>query len=413
MFITKLESLRGIAALVVAISHSLIVFSVDHNQTIWLSRFYETDGLQSLVTSLLLIPFNGGAAVTIFFVLSGYVLGLSLDKRPLKIAGVFSFYIRRIFRIYPAYIVSLLIIISSIYFFHTYIEFPNTSTWFNWWFTSEISLPNAAKNISMLEINLNPIAWTLRVELVMSFFFPFAYVLSRKIGEKSNLVILALLVALSFNYSSNIYFRFGFVFYLGLLLPIIIEKLDTYASKRKYNIILAVSIIFLLFSRILFLKSNIFYAILLEGIFSSLIIAIIADTKTTVFLSRILDLDITRKLGRLSFSFYIYHFIVLYWLSYCLLLIVSPEVTGRYPLPLGILLAIVSVSICYYVSIISYQWVEQPMIKCGAITAENLTHFISNLSVPISLDMRLNRYKRYLHKRRLAVSLLFKNKYWS
>ena len=66
MFITKLESLRGIAALMVAISHCLIVFAVDQNRMIWNTNILETQGTQALITRLLLVLFNGGAAVTIF-----------------------------------------------------------------------------------------------------------------------------------------------------------------------------------------------------------------------------------------------------------------------------------------------------------------------------------------------------------
>ncbi len=411
MFNSKLESLRGIAALAVAISHSLIVFSVDQNETIWLTRFYETSGIQSFITSLLLVLFNGGAAVTIFFVLSGYVLGLSLDKRPLKTAGVFSFYVRRIFRIYPAYLVSLLTIISSIYFFHTYIKFPNSSVWFNWWYMGELSLSNAANNLAMLETNLNPVAWTLRVELVMSFLFPFAYLINRKIGVKANLLVLTLMIIVSAFYSGNIYLRFGFVFYLGLLLPIIVEKLHSTATKTKYNILLAVSIFMLLYSRRIFVNHDVFYAILVEGICSFLIIATVTDSKINNFLSCILDLEIVRKLGQVSYSFYVYHFIILYWLAYCLFKFIPPEVTRIYPLPLGIILAVVSVPLCFQVAKLSYQYVEQPMIKQGAVTAEYFLRRIRIFSVPYNISLRLNRLKSYFQKTWLAFGLLIKKKY--
>ena len=388
MFIAKLESLRGIAALMVAISHSLIVFTIDNDQTIWLTRFYDTTGLQSFVTSLLLIVFNGGAAVTIFFVLSGYVLGLSLDKRPLRGPGVISFYVRRVFRIYPAYLVAMAIIISSIYFFHTYIKFPNTSVWFNWWYTTQISFSNALQNFAMVETNLNSVAWTLRVELVMSFFFPLAYVISRRVGVKTNLSVLSLLIVLSFTNFENVYLLFGFVFYIGLFLPYVIEKLQSYVSRQKYDILLVASILALLFARITFIKSSIFYAVLVEGIASALIIAILTDTKNSVFVSKLLDLNITRKLGQLSFSFYIYHFIILYWLAYIMLLFVSPSITSNYPLMIGVVLAVVSVLICYFVAKLSYQYVERPMIKYGAIAAENVCQLIGNLSMPSNFRLR-------------------------
>ncbi|QDU10402.1 acyltransferase family protein [Gimesia aquarii] len=379
MFITKLESLRGIAALMVAVSHCLIVFAVDQNGMIWTTNLLETQGSQAFLTRLLLVPFNGGAAVTIFFVLSGYVLGLSLDRKSNNIRSNVAFYIKRIFRIYPAYIVCLTFIIFSIALFHTYIKFPNTSVWFQAWYQTDITFENAMANYALLETNLNQVAWTLKVELIMSLLFPFAYLVNRNVGTKLNLIFLFLLVIVGFMAGimpfGNLYFLYGFVFYVGLLIPIVIEKLNLYVKQGARSTMFIMSVACLLCSRSLFSSSNLFCAVLIETIFAALIVAILADEKTNLFLSRILDFEIVRKLGRFSYSFYIYHFIILYWLAYSLLLFVSPEITSNYPLLLGVILAIISVTISYYVAMLSYFGVERPMIKYGAVTAEKIAGF--------------------------------------
>ncbi|QDT96821.1 acyltransferase family protein [Gimesia aquarii] len=379
MFITKLESLRGIAALMVAVSHCLIVFSVDQNEMIWATSLQDAKGTQAFLTRLLLVPFNGGAAVTIFFVLSGYVLGLSLDRKSKNIRSYFAFYIKRIFRIYPAYIVCLTFIILSIALFHTYTKYPNTSVWFQAWYQTDITFENAMANYALLETNLNQVAWTLKVELIISLLFPFAYLVNRNVGTKLNVIFLFLLVIVSFLAGimpfGNLYFLYGFVFYIGLLLPPLIEKLNLYVGQGAWSTIFIVSIACLLCSRSLFSSSNLFCAVLIEAIFAALIVAILADEKTNLFLSRILDFEIVRKLGRYSYSFYIYHFIILYWLAYSLLLFVSPEITSSYPLLLGVILAIISVTISYYVAMLSYFGVERPMIKYGAVTAEKIAGF--------------------------------------
>lgn len=51
------------------------------------------------------------AAVVFFFVLSGYVLTASLAKRALDTPEIISFYIRRIFRIYPAILIACLAVV--------------------------------------------------------------------------------------------------------------------------------------------------------------------------------------------------------------------------------------------------------------------------------------------------------------
>tara|TARA_R110000850_G_scaffold87045_2_gene187345 strand:- start:37333 stop:38568 length:1236 start_codon:yes stop_codon:yes gene_type:complete len=372
MFITRLESLRGIAALMVAVSHCLIVFAVNQNEMIWATPLQETQGTQAFITRLLLIPFNGGAAVTVFFVLSGYVLGLSLDRKSKSLGTCLAFYVKRLFRIYPAYLVCVSLIIFSIACFHTYTVYPDTSVWFKEWYQNPITIDNVLANYALFETNLNQVAWTLKVELVMSVVFPLAYIVSRSTGTKVNLLFLFLLIVCSLIRGllpGSLYFMYGYVFYLGLLLPTLIEKLNQLVSLKVWNTLFLVSIACLISARSVFSPGNLFCAVLMEAVFATLLIAILADGKTNPLLSRVLDVPLVRKLGQLSYSFYIYHFIILYWLACGLLAVVSPTVTAAYPLMFGLLLAVVSVVVSYYVAFLSYHLVERPMIKCGAATA--------------------------------------------
>ncbi len=376
MFIYKLESLRGIAALMVAVGHSFIVLSVDNIPNIWVTSIVDTISYQSFITRMILVLFNGGAAVTLFFVLNGYVLGLSLDKKPINTTTFFSFYIKRIFRIYPAYIVCLLTIVISIYFFHTYISFQNTSDWFNWWYKSDLSLLNIVDNLLMLEVNLNPVSWALQVEIIASLIFPFAYIISRNVRVRLNFFILFLLMLLGVVSADYQYVVFGFVFYLGLLLPIISYLLKKYVPRFVFKTLYIVSIIFLLFSRFLFVGIEQLFVVLVEGIFAALIITMIIENEDGFFLNKLLNLDIVKKLGRISYSFYLYHFIILYWLSYCMLLFIDSKITGSYPLFLSMSLSIVSVLFSFIVACISYRYVERPMIEYGSNVAENVSNFL-------------------------------------
>ncbi|MFH1301307.1 MAG: acyltransferase [Planctomycetota bacterium] len=385
MFITKLESLRGIAALMVAISHCLVVFAVDQNPMIWDTSPWETQGTQAFITRLLLIPFNGGAAVTIFFVLSGYVLGLSLDRKPRQFLSYFAFYMKRICRIYPAYLICLTCIIISILFFHSYQKFPNTSLWYQAWYQQGISWENALANYALYETNLNQIAWTLKVELIMSLGFPFFYLMSRKRAATGNFILLLILMLFAFLLSGILCFLFGFVFYLGLIMPTLIEKLNQYVARSVWNSMLSLSLICLLCARSIFSPANLFYAVLLEAISAALVIAILADGKVDVFLGRVLDIPIIRKLGQISYSFYIYHFIILYWLAWGLLQLVSPEITAAFPILLSLLLAVTSVILTYYVALLSYHGVELPMIRYGALIAAKITNLLEISSARVRL----------------------------
>jgi peptidoglycan/LPS O-acetylase OafA/YrhL len=112
-----LDSIRGIAALVVVLHHC------------WLgtapASFSSHNSLASItlasVTSILLYGLNrffasGRSAVIIFFVLSGFVLACSLLARRTPYV---SYAVKRVFRIYPAF---LFVILTS-YCLHRVIGF--------------------------------------------------------------------------------------------------------------------------------------------------------------------------------------------------------------------------------------------------------------------------------------------------
>ena len=120
-FIIALESIRGLAALSVALFHSFHLLPVDgvrvYDRTLW--NIPSTDGL---LMRLIMIPFNGGAGVSLFFVLSGFVLALSLyrdDRQAAAKAG--SFFARRIFRIYPTLAINIVLIAVVIAAIATYV----------------------------------------------------------------------------------------------------------------------------------------------------------------------------------------------------------------------------------------------------------------------------------------------------
>src|SRR5688572_21034930 len=75
----RLDALRGIAALSVAVAHSITLFSEEpiYNK-IFLDINYES--FTAIFFRIIYIIFNADAAVIIFFVLSGYVLTKSLNK---------------------------------------------------------------------------------------------------------------------------------------------------------------------------------------------------------------------------------------------------------------------------------------------------------------------------------------------
>ena len=103
-FYPRLEALRGVAALSVAVGHTWLAgwFISARGGNV----FVQTDDgtvAAHIVSSALRIFGNGAGAVVLFFVLSGFVLTGALVRLPrYSGSGATQFIVSRLFRIYPA-----------------------------------------------------------------------------------------------------------------------------------------------------------------------------------------------------------------------------------------------------------------------------------------------------------------------
>ncbi len=129
--------------------------------------------------------FNGSDAVSFFFVLSGFVLSypyLQFDRQ-IKYG---RYVVKRILRLYPAYLITILIIASFWYrdslilttFQEVLLENKHTRIW------NELAM---VLNVHSLYIP----GWTLRIELIYSLIMPFLIVLTK--WRKQGLVLILLL----------------------------------------------------------------------------------------------------------------------------------------------------------------------------------------------------------------------------
>lgn len=94
--VLSIQYLRGIAAIIVFFSH----FKNTINEISLVNIRYLGDSLFS----------NGGFGVDLFFVISGFVIALSTEKDLGRKMGAISFVIKRVFRIYPLLIVGVIAI---------------------------------------------------------------------------------------------------------------------------------------------------------------------------------------------------------------------------------------------------------------------------------------------------------------
>jgi peptidoglycan/LPS O-acetylase OafA/YrhL len=305
----QLDSLRGLAAICVFFSHYFLIFKVNEA---WASH---------LKASPLGILVNGNAAVLFFFVLSGFVLTLPFanNKKPLKLT---EFYIKRLFRIYPAYIMAILFAIILKTFFYDKIGIEHFTPWVShfWeWTWNKQSYLEILKTFTLLAPNFNvdlidPVIWSLVVEIKISILLPFFIVLISRNNVLFNTGFFLITLVLVYNHTS-IYL---FVFYLGVLCArykdILVAKVQTWSVP--------VVIVVLIFSLFLYNINFEFFKLpgddthpfgyfwrdLLSTIGSCAIIIIAVARKRIATLFEMRFFIFT---GDISYSFYLLHLPIL------------------------------------------------------------------------------------------------------
>jgi peptidoglycan/LPS O-acetylase OafA/YrhL len=357
-FVIALESVRGLAALSVALFHSFHLLPVDsvrvYNRTIW--NVPSADGLLMRLTMVL---FNAGAAVSLFFVLSGFVLALSLhrDERRQVGAKASSFFVRRIFRIYPALAINLLLFAVVITAIATF--FPAVSV-------SIVSLAQVVSNLLLTDWSVNGVTWSLMIEIVAIPFIFFGHCVSRRWGIRGLTILVVLGVVTLF--APELLFRkliasFVFMFFLGMLAAEIGIRKLVLLNERTAKISLVAGLTLMLTARF-FLGYGSKWSLLFEGFGATVLVAILA-LGPRLAVHTILETKALRFLGRISYSYFLYHPLMLAVFAPILILIASPPWLDIHPFLGSAVIAIVTVAVTIPLGYVSYLLIEKPMIRLG------------------------------------------------
>ncbi|HEY1081580.1 MAG TPA: acyltransferase [Prosthecobacter sp.] len=178
--IQSLDSLRFLAACAVFFSHAQPVSG---------------EGWMDDLAHFSLV--NAKSAVAFFFVLSGLVLHLSLRRTPLTPGSYGRFLVRRCFRIYPVYYVSLLLGflvlqlnlsgIAVLNFDETALQVLSHPPVSSEQWAHHLLLVSPGLDIDAV----NPPIWTLAAEMRVAFILPFISWLFARLSLRSGLVFLA------------------------------------------------------------------------------------------------------------------------------------------------------------------------------------------------------------------------------
>ena len=187
-----LQLLRAYAAIFVVYEHLYASFLhfILHKDNIYCSI------IKKIILNPLNIENTGALGVVQFFLLSGFVITMVAMRETRS-----EFAIKRFFRIFPSIVFSL-IIITLLYKFLITIGMENyinryTSHWPSFLSTKEFNLPNFIKNCLLIKVNLNPVLWTLRIEILFYFIVFLVMPYLKKAPIQTHFIILVLCCIMS------------------------------------------------------------------------------------------------------------------------------------------------------------------------------------------------------------------------
>jgi peptidoglycan/LPS O-acetylase OafA/YrhL len=231
--------------------------------------------------------FNGHGAVVLFFVLSGFVLRLSLaNKRTMPPATVsIDFVSARLFRLFPVIVATSLVIAAVNWFCHG----------------RPISIRELLLNATLFETTINGAFWTLQVEVFGSLLILVAFLVERTSSWWSVVVMATIILPTSFaGHSQPFIIRYLYPFLFGYIVAV---KPQTVARFAPYGwtILLGALAGFYCAAALGFVLKQ--WLLLLTVISATLIVAVLSTKRYR----RALAWRPLRTLGTLSYSFYALH----------------------------------------------------------------------------------------------------------
>lgn len=330
-FDPRLESLRGLAALLVALHHGMTAFNRETTSSLFVSGF-----------DFLLMVARPEASVMLFFVLSGYVLGRSIERN----GDLPTYLIRRAFRILPMFVLSVLFAYVCVTTIRIDAPPVETTAFFQRPFWPTPTTSQLWDNLTFQSSWINGPSWSIYPEIIGSVFLPFLVFLHRRTEACWQWpLFLAVFVLLAFTP-----YRLVVWFYCGFFLPGQIAK-----AGVKNWFMLAIT----LFAGAALLEyaaeHAVYYkfkTILPSAIGATLMIGAIVSSEKFL---RSLDVSPLRFLGRVSYSFYLLHWPVFYLCAIAYIWLDLPRGNGG-----NLSLCFSSIAIALALSALSYKTIELP-----------------------------------------------------
>ncbi|HIF9541977.1 TPA: acyltransferase family protein [Photobacterium damselae] len=315
--IINIQILRAVAAILVVIYHSSSMLKVNNDVLINIFQL-------------------GKVGVDVFFVISGYIILMSMDRKKYE---PFCFLLKRLLRIYPIYWFFLLIYILMMS--------VNDNLSLTWILSSTLLIPIETFSPIISQ------AWTLQFEV---YFYLIASIalLNKKVNNELLILFLLSLMYLIFSTNQNVIFTvlgssliFEFVF--GMF---------AYRIRNSINISLVLLMVFISF--IIFLKFNyneydnsslrFFYS----GFFSFSVLLLFEYFNRFFIVDNVI-VKLLCKIGDSSYSLYLSHGLVIYVSVYIVNYIGIYEHSAFWLLPISIM--------SVFIGWIFYKYIEKPILS--------------------------------------------------
>lgn len=336
-FSMPLHSLRGVAALIVLLSH------------------IQTRVQEANPNFQLPHIFNGSGAVTFFFVLSGLVVGAALAKHDLTLPRTLTYFYRRFFRIMPLLIVTVSLGGLYLFLINEQMRYPYYDPEFG-----DFSLSKFVAGYIGYSLKPNPPIWSIYVELIGSLLIPLM-ILS---GSRLIYISLALvscvglsLINREFQHHWNFYML---SFYVGLTILLWGKSWANFLTRLPapgfWFVILSLAVLFYGIRLVITPSYGVLWVVYWEtAMIAPLIAAIYHMPERFAVLAR----PAFTFLGDVSYSLYLTH-----WILLVLILNAITPWLGVGALGMTVY-TLICVGICLIAARFSFRYIELTGVKLG------------------------------------------------
>ena len=346
----SISGLRGYLAFFVFIHHAILYY------------YFLRNNQWNIPDSRLFNHF-GEISVVLFFMITSFLFTSKLLNQNIKIDWI-QLFISRVLRIYPAFLVLCVFQILLIFFMSHFqfseppiTVFKEIIIWLGFSIIDYLPI-NGYKDTNLMTAN---VLWTIRYEWVFYFALPILSLIISKNKPKIWLVLITSFIMVTIANHIKLQPVFIYAFVGGALAAILIN--NKYINQITNKTITSLLILGCLAIVVVCFDTS--YSIAPICILTLAFIGIAGGNN----LFGILTLKTSRLLGQLSYSMYLLHGIVLYFVF---IIVLSPEKASHLSLTEHWLLVAACGLFTILVASLCFKWIESPCIKSSNLISRKI-----------------------------------------